>query len=257
MGGFSFASVILSYFLAAGGLLTGTLVIGYTHQSSQVVQLLLWAAGSLLGGFVAARASRGSTILEPAIGTIGLAATIVFMIAGSDAGKLMWHAGEVTSTGKIIAEIVGALVVGSLVGAFLSEKILGEATTSSIPWVLYSALTAFGAAFVGTFIAVVLFAKGEAATYDTLAKMMLAGVGIGALLGGLAVGASARTRPLIAAFLGGAVGVAGFFLMITVGEAKQHDADVQKGIAVLAVGGAIVMLVGAVGGWFTFGKRNA
>jgi len=123
--------------------------------------------------------------------------------------------------------------------------------------VLYAALTAFGASFVGTFIATVLFAKGDGATVETLAKMMLAGVGIGCLLGGLAIGASARLRVLGASFLGGAVGVAGFFLMITVQEGSTHDKDIVAGIAVLAAGGAIVTLIGSALGWATIGKREA
>ena len=257
MGGFSFASVILSYFLVAGGLLSGTLLIGYTHTSSQPLQFVMWAAGSFVGGFFAARASRGSTIIEPAIGAVLLIVTIVLMISGSSIGKLMWGSGEMTSVGKFIGELAGCLAVGALAGAFVSEKVMGEATLSGLPWVLYAALTAFGASFVGTFIATVLFAKGDGATVETLAKMMLAGVGIGCLLGGLAIGASARLRVLGASFLGGAVGVAGFFLMITVQEGSTHDKDIVAGIAVLAAGGAIVTLIGSALGWATIGKREA
>src|SRR5664279_2331524 len=168
MGGFSFASVVLSYFLVAGGLLTGTLLIGYTHTSSQPLQFAMWAAGSFVGGFFAARASRGSTIVEPAIGAVLLVVTIAAMIGGSDVGKLMWGSGEMTGVGKFIGELAASLAVGAIAGAFVSEKVMGEATTSGIPWILYSALTAFGASMVGTFVATVLFAKGDAATLDTL-----------------------------------------------------------------------------------------
>ncbi|MFT3692016.1 MAG: hypothetical protein QM831_02660 [Kofleriaceae bacterium] len=257
MGGFSFASVILSYFLAAGGLLTGGLLIGYTKQTNEVVVLALFAVGSFLGGFVAARASRGSTIIEPAIGTIALAATILLVLLGTDAKQLVWHSGEVTGAGKAIAEVVGALVVGALVGAFLSEKILGEATESSIPWIFYAALTGFGATVVGAFIAYVLFAKHGGGSEEKLGTMGLAGIGIGTLLAGLAVGASARTRPLIAALLGGAIGSAGFALLSAKASGQASDSDLPKVIAVFGVLGGVVMLIGALGGWYTFGKRNA
>jgi hypothetical protein len=257
MGGFSFASVILSYFLVAGGLLTGTLLIGYTHTSSQPLQFVMWAAGSFVGGFFAARASRGSTIVEPAIGAVLLVVTIAAMIGGSDVGKLMWGSGEMTGVGKFIGELAASLAVGAIAGAFVSEKVMGEATTSGIPWILYSALTAFGASMVGTFVATVLFAKGDAATLDTLAKMMIAGVAIGCLLAGLAIGASARVRVLGASLLGGALGCAGFFLMITVQQGSTHDKDVAAGIAVLAVGGAVVTLIGSALGWAMIGKRAA
>lgn len=257
MGGFSFASVILSYFLAAGGLLAGTLLVGYTRQTSDVAVLGMLAIGSLVGGFVAGRASRGSTIIEPAIGVIALAATIILMLVGTDVKELVWGEHGMTSAGKQIGEIVGALVVGALVGAFVSEKVMGEATRSSIPWVLYASLTSFGATMVGIFIGYVIFAKHGGGSQDTLGKMAVAGIAIGNLLGGLAVGASARTRPLLASFLGGAIGSAGFALLLTRIGNVEHDKDAQAGIAVFAGIGAIVMLIGALGGWFTFGKRNA
>ena len=59
MQGFSFASVILSYFLVGGGVFAGTLAIGLVKSGSELVLYLLLAAGALVGGFVAARASRG------------------------------------------------------------------------------------------------------------------------------------------------------------------------------------------------------
>ncbi|MEO8841865.1 MAG: hypothetical protein ABI591_31435 [Kofleriaceae bacterium] len=250
--------MILSYFLVAGGLLTGTLLIGYTHTSSQPLQFAMWAAGSFVGGFFAARASRGSTIVEPAIGAVLLVVTIAAMIGGSDVGKLMWGSNSgMTGVGKFVGELAASLAVGAIAGAFVSEKVMGEATSSGFPWILYAALTAFGASMVGTFVATVLFAKGEAATLDTLAKMMIAGVAIGCLLGGLAIGASARIRVLGASLLGGAIGCAGFFLMITVQQGSTHDKDVVAGIAVLAVGGAIVTLIGSALGWAIIGKRAA
>jgi hypothetical protein len=257
MGGFSFASVILSYFMVAGGLLTGTLVIGYTHQSSDPIRLVMWAAGAFIGGFFAARASRGSTILEPAIGAILLVVTIVAMIGGSDAGKLMWGSDGVTSVGKLVGEIAGALAVGALLGAFLSEKLLGEATQSAIPWLLYSSLTAFGAAFVAMFVAVVLFMKGDNVSIESLAKMMVAGVGIGGLVSGLAIGASARTRVLGAAFIGGVVGTAGFLAIFAIQQGSTHDKDAITGIAVFAAIGAVLSLIGAAIGWAAIGKRSA
>ena len=118
MGGFSFASVILSYFLVAGGLLTGTLGIAYLKPSSEIVAYMCFAAGSFLGGFIAARASRGSTIIEPAIGAVLLIATIVLMVGGTSIGKMMWHADGTT---KFIAAVAGCSAVGALGGDELSS----------------------------------------------------------------------------------------------------------------------------------------
>jgi hypothetical protein len=256
MGGFSFASVILSYFLVAGGLLSGSLLFGYLKSTSEAVGYLCIAAGSFVGGFVAARASRGATIVEPAIGAIAVIATIVGMIAGTSVGKYMWGAAQ-DETARLVAALAGSSAIGALAGAFVSEKLLGEATLSSVPWLVYSAFCTFGASALATFVTLILFVKttnGEQPE-DTLGKMMIVGVGVGCLLAGLAIGASARVRTLIASFLGGGAGVAGFFLLVT---RDVHDnKDAAAGIAVMAIGGAIVTLIGTALGWVTVGKRAA
>ena len=79
------------------------------------------------------------------------------------------------------AELTAALVVGAIAGAFVSEKAFGEATTSRASrGSCYSALTALwrDASFVGTIICVSLAVRGDAATLDTLATMMIVGVAI-------------------------------------------------------------------------------
>jgi len=259
MGGFSFASVILSYFLVSGGLLTGTLAIGYIKPTSEIVAYALFAVGAFVGGFVAARASRGSTIIEPAIGAVLLIATIVLMVGGTSIGKLMWNASS-TETTKFVAILAGCSAVGALGGAFVSEKFFGDATESSLPWIIYTSFSTFGACFMATFIAAVIAVGGHteeaAKAVDTIAKMTLAGVAIGCLVAGLAIGASARTRALGASFLGGGVGVAGFFLLVT-RDTVGHDKDAAAGVAVLAIGGAILTLLGSAIGWATVGKRTA
>src|SRR5206468_2736400 len=94
MGGFSFASVVLSYFLVAGGLFTGMLAAGYLKVSSELAIYAVLAAGTFVGGFVAGRASKGSTIVEPAIGAIAVIATIIGLLVGTDVGKAMWASDE-------------------------------------------------------------------------------------------------------------------------------------------------------------------
>src|SRR5687768_12710048 len=94
MRGFSFASVILSYFLIAGGMFTGILAIGTLKTDSQVVAYLLLAAGAFLGGFFAARASRGSTIIEPVLGAIAVVASVVGLVAATPIGKIIWGAAQ-------------------------------------------------------------------------------------------------------------------------------------------------------------------
>lgn len=86
MGG-SFASVILSYFLVAGGTFFAILLAGKLGIHNEYIGYLIMAAGAFLGGVVAARASRGSTIVEPAVGSIAMVGSLVVLgIAVSDSG---------------------------------------------------------------------------------------------------------------------------------------------------------------------------
>jgi len=257
MGGFSIASVVLSYFLTAGGLLTGSILITKLQTTSEVVGLLCWAIGSFIGGFFAARASRGSTIIEPAIGAVLVVATLVISVFGGDSARAMWHAGG-GSVGKFVAEITAALVVGAVAGAFVSEKAFGEATTSGAPWILYSALTSLGAMVMAAIICVLLAVRGEN-SIDKLATMVLVGTVAGAFLGGVAIGASARMRVMGPAFLGGALGVVALTLLsLTQGGGHgMHEDGAAAGVAIIAVIAGIVTMLGAGTGWAIWGKKNA
>src|SRR5262249_2392596 len=150
--GFSFASVILSYFLVGGGMFTATLVGQKLPLSSAIEVGGVLTAGAFVGGFVAARASRGQTILEPVLGAIAVIGTIVARAAAAPLGKLIWVMAEDQTTTFVGA--VGATgIVGALVGAFLAEKLFGEATRSSIPWLFYAALSVFGASLLAMLFA--------------------------------------------------------------------------------------------------------
>ncbi|MDX2094128.1 MAG: hypothetical protein SFX73_40230 [Kofleriaceae bacterium] len=260
MRGFSFASVVLSYFLVGGGMFVGLLAAGLIKVESEMVVYALMAAGAAVGGFVAARASLGSTILEAAIGAVAVVATVVGLAAGTEVGKLLWHVAP-DATMKFVGTIGVAATGGAIAGAFVSEKLLGEPSASSLPWLLYAALATFGACVLATVFASVLAtsAKNEA-DVESLAAGLIAGMGIGALLAGLASGASARARPLLTCLLGGGLGTAGFVYLIKVlagGGAKTSDGDATTAIAVFGVLGAVVTLIGTLIGWFTVGKRNA
>lgn len=255
--GFSFASVILSYFLVGGGMFSATLAVGELRLASEIAGYALFAAGAFVGGFVAARASRGQTILEPAIGAVAVVATIVGLAATTPVGKLIWVLAQ-DQTMKFIGAVGLAGVVGALAGAFISEKLLGEATQSSIPWLVYTALSALGACLLATLFASIIFLGDNAATRSglDLGMVVLIGIGGGCLVAGLAVGASARVRPLIAAFLGGGLGVAGFFALVT-RAIPPDNSDAAAVFAVLAGGGAIVTLIGTELGWVTVGRKQA
>ena len=260
--GFSFASVVLSYFLVGGGLFSGMLIAGLAKVESIYVVYMLMAAGAFVGGFVSARASRGSTVLEPAIGAIALIGTVVGLAAGTEIGKFMWHVSS-DGTIKFIALIGGVAGGGAIAGAYISEKTFGEATLSSGPWIVYCALAAFGSCMITTVLGTVLVAgnstaEGAGVDADALAKMLLAGLAGGCVIAGIAAGASARARPLGAAFLGGALGTAGFAMLIAQTATGGHgDADSAAVIGVFAGGGGILSFLGAALGWAVIGKKRA
>jgi hypothetical protein len=75
------------------------------------------------------------------------------------------------------------------------------------------------------------------------------------VLAGLAIGASARVRPLIAALLGGGIGIAGYCALLA--RTTPTDRDTVLGFAIFAGGGAIVTTIGTAIGWAAFGRRSA
>jgi len=253
--GFSFASVILSYFLIGGGMFTGTLLTSYLHVDSEYVAYGLLALGALVGGFIAARASRGSTVAEPALGAVLVVGSIVGLGALTPYGQLLWGSAH-DQTLKFVASVGVAGVVGALVGASLSEKLFGESTTSSVPWLLYTALTTFGSSVLVVLLSSLVFMSERGSSLN-MVSVILIGMAVGCLLGGIAVGASARARPLLAAFLGGGIGIAGLFTLIARAQSQPMEKDATIGFIVLAVGGSIVTLIGTAIGWAAIGRRQA
>jgi hypothetical protein len=256
--GFSFASVILSYFLVAGGTFLTTLVAARLGISNEYLGYVIMAVGAFVGGFFAARASHGSTIIEPALGAIIMVASLVGLglaVSSSETRSLIL----LPSTMKGLGLTAAASAGGGIAGAFVSEKLLGNSAVSSAPWIVYASIAGFGAAVIGTIFGGVL-GKGEPGPLYGL-------VAICCLLAGLASGASARSRPLLATLFGGAIGVGAFFylaIMIFVGifaRGEVRDAgipsEVYVGIAVVAVGAGLVTMIGALIGWAAVGKKAA
>jgi hypothetical protein len=255
MDGFSLASVVLSYFLIGGGMFTGMLVGSVLEVNNEIVTYALLGAGAFVGGFVAARASRGSTILEPAIGAVALVGTIVGLAATTALGKIMWAMAH-DETVRLVAGVGLTSLAGAIVGAFISERVFGEATESPLPWIIYTAFSVFGACLVALLIVAVVI-KGDAdESANHLGVRVIAAIGVGCLLAGMAVGASARMRPLGAAFLGGGIGVAGFFYLFLRMNGVPLNGDALAGLAILGGGGAVVTLIGAAIGWGVAGRNG-
>ena len=258
MGGFSFASVILSYFLISGGTFLTTLLAARLGLANEYLGYAIMAVGAFLGGFIAARASHGSTIIEPAIGAVVMIASIVGLglaVASSESRGVILLPANMKGIGLTAAASAG----GGIAGAFLSEKVLGKATTSSAPWLLYVAVAGFGAGVMGSIFGGVI-GKGEGGP-------LLGMVAVCCLLVGGAAGASARTRPLLASLFGGALGVFAFFYLAVVifvnlfpgarGAAEEGiPGEVYAGLAIMAGGAGLATMIGALIGWATVGKKN-
>jgi hypothetical protein len=265
--GFSLASVLLSYLMIAGGIsaaLLGLTVLEIDPSQTEYAFYAAFGAGAFVGGFFAARASHGSTIAEPAIGAVLLVATISALLIATPIGKMMWRLAQDQLT-RTAAFVGGASLVGALVGAWISERALGESTRSSIPWILYVAIAVIGGCFLSFLAAAaVRFGAVPASTVGGLAEderamqvTVLLGIGVGCLLAGFASGASARTRVLIAAFLGAAGGVFGFFALASELQGGRLDGDALAGAAVIAAGGGLVALLSTALGWVAVGRSRA
>ncbi len=259
----SFASIIISYLMIAGGISGAFLGLMSAHLGGAAAQVAFYGAfgaGAFIGGFLAARASRGSTIIEPALGALLLVATLCGLIVATPIGMLLWKIDTHDAT-KVAAIAGGAAFVGALIGAFISEKALGAATRSSIPWILYVAFAVIGGCFLAFCVTTALGSRiaqtvGEAVS-DTQTGTLLGGIGVGCLLAGLAAGASARTRVLVASFIGAAIGVFGFFMLSRFLEGGEPKADELAGAGIIACGGAVITLIGASIGWVAVGRRRA
>ncbi|MBV8761594.1 MAG: hypothetical protein JO257_30140 [Deltaproteobacteria bacterium] len=254
--GFSFASVVLSYFLIAGGTFFAALFAGRVGIHSEYLGYIVLALGGFLGGIVAARASKGSTIIEPGIGAVLLLGSVVALgVAGSGSSA---HVVLLPSAMKAIALTAAASAGGGIAGAFVTEKLFADAEPAGMSWVLFVALATFGAGMIGTTIGALL-SHGDAGPLVGMLALCCALVGI-------ASGASARSRPLAASFLGGVLGLGGFgMLSIYVframvatggGESDKIPPELYAGMAVIAVGGGLAAMIGALIGWSTVGSKQ-
>ncbi|CAN5799199.1 hypothetical protein BH11MYX3_BH11MYX3_29880 [soil metagenome] len=260
---FSFASVILSYFLIAGGTWGAGLLAARFGISSEYLAYLILGAGGFLGGMVAARASRGSTILEPAIGGGLLLVSLIAVgiIASGGSASMLF----VPSSMKAIAMTAGASAVGGIAGAFVAEKLFGHVEAGAGGWLLYTALAGFGVGVVGTMLGTAIGSGSSGAMFGMLV--------VCSLLLGLAAGASATKRILGVSFLGTAIGLFGFFFLAVYlftslfGSTNSErggetglaaiPSEVYAGLATVAAGAGIVALIGAAIGWTTWGKSSS
>ncbi|MCC6995509.1 MAG: hypothetical protein IT370_12935 [Deltaproteobacteria bacterium] len=256
--GFSIASVILSYLLVAGGVVLALVgeFAGKFDLGRYTIHMVM-GAGAVVGGFLAARASRGSTILETAIGGGLVIVSLAALLYSTWFGGMIFALGQ-AKKGALIA--AGLCAVGGGLGAFVGER-LGESGKSSLPFLVYAAVAVLGGCFLTYLTVMALSARSLggllSAQRSVVGAQLLIGLGAGALVTGATCGALARTRILLASALGGAAGVFGFFFLVVRLFGNEMSGDNLRGSLVLAAGGGIVALVGSLVGWKTFGQRNA
>ena len=255
-GGFSVASVVLSYFLVAGGVALGLIGLTLLKPEQEAMLYVAILAGSALGGFAAGRASRGTTVTEPAIGGVLVVATLAGIFVGTDAGDFLWHVAKDEIT-RLVAIAAGAAILGALAGAIVSEKVLGAHSRAAAVWLVHVAIAVLGAAFVAMLVLLAATLRGQ--TGDGVqAGIYFGSMAAGALLAGLAAGASAPRRILLASFLGTIAGVMGFYLLMrTLPGVNDDQGDAAAGFAIIGVGCGLVTLLGAAIGWAAIGKRHA
>jgi|KBSSwiStaDraftv2_1062776.scaffolds.fasta_scaffold350217_2 hypothetical protein len=262
--GFSFSSVILSYLMIAGGVGAASLGAASLHVEGQLLLHASFAAGGFGGGFFAARASRGSTVLEPVLGACLFVATLAALVMSTTVGRMLWSFGQAEMT-RTALTVSGCALAGALLGAWISERALGDSTRSAIPWVLYVAIAVGGACLIAFMAAAALRMGGvEPADLGALAAddrvmhaTILVGIGVGCLLAGLVAGASARTRILFAAWLGAGGAIFGFFQLAGRIAGSTVDGDALLGAAFIAACGGLLALLAAAIGWAVAGTRHA
>ncbi len=261
--GFSFSSVVLSYFLITGGTFFALLLAGRVGLQSEYLGYIVLALGGFLGGLVAARASRGSTIIEPALGAVLMILTFIGIgvaASGAGAGVIFMPQGM-----KAIALVSAASAGGGIGGAFLGEKLFGEDTPAGPSWVLFITVAGFGAGVIGTTFGAFL-AKGGGERSDATGPV-LGMLALACFLMGIAAGASATRRTLGASFLGGFLGLGGFFFLAIYvfagmlgtkgGGIGNIPPEVYAGMGIMAAGAGIATLIGSAIGWSVIGQKTA
>jgi hypothetical protein len=254
---FSLSAVLLSYFLTGGGLVLGLLLVSRLGLHQRAALYLMLGVGGAIGGLLAARATAGTTVLEPAIGGLLLVVTMVSIFIGTGAGEFLWQVGKDEIVRQVA--IAGAvLAAGSVVGAVAGERLLSGQSTTAVAWLVHVAVATLGACFVAMVLIVGLMLHGTQDT-ATIGGSFFGAVALGGVLTGLVVGATAPRRLLGATFLGVGAGVMGFFVLMLALPNRDPDkaGDAAAGFLIIGVGCGLLAMLGGAIGWRLIGKRAA
>lgn len=251
----SFSSILLSYFLVAGGLAVGLLLFAKLGVTSEPAFYGMLALGGVIGGFGAARGSRENTIVEPAVGGLLVIASVVGVMLGTDVGSAVWHLAK-DEIVRMIAFAALAAGAGALIGALIAEKLITGHARGQLAWLLLVSIAIFGASMVALIVLFGVMIRGSA-DQDTNIGVYFGATLLGAFLAGLAAGASAPRRILLMTMLGGVVGMLGFYSLLLSRESVKDRGNAMAGAVIIGIGCGVVALVGAAIGWRIVGKRHA
>lgn len=252
----SISSILLSYFLVAGGLALGIILFAKMGGGGKALFYAMLGVGGVIGGFVAARGSRDATIIEPAIGGLLVIVSMVVVFVGTEIGGVLWNVAQ-DEVIEIVGLAGGAAAAGAIVGALLSEKLVAGYAQGSLEWLVLIAFTMLGACIVAFIVACGVAVRGTTDA-STLAGVYFGAMAGGALLAGLAVGASAPRRMLLLSLVGAVIGVMGFYLVIlTLPTTKDDEGKAALGFFIIGIGCGLLTLLGAAIGWGIVGKRHA
>lgn len=238
---FSFAWVLVSYFLICGGLCAAAAGYAAVGARDPGAGYAAFFVGAAVGGFLAGRASPHKSYAEPALAAALVVVSVLLFVRSTPMGKMaMSFVGDEVNRHAMIAG--GLAFAGGFFGAAL-----GEATQPRDPsfvpvrWLFLGALISLGALFAGGTAAAILLLNdaGEAAlaqmwstgavdpakplvTEDRVTVVAAAAAACAALLGGFVTQLGAPRRLLLPAAGGVFIAMTGVLLAIAV-AAKRTD----------------------------------
>jgi hypothetical protein len=266
--GSSLGWVVVSYFLVLGGIAAAMVIAVATEIRDERIGYGLVAAGAAIGGLFAGRASPHLSLLEPAVAAALVIASLVVFLSQTLLGQLvdvLIHAvtADTASDGsdrwRHIGIIAGVAAVGGLVGGLIGELTRrGEPSPGALRWMGMAILITSGTLLASSIVSHVLLvdralrdggmarvlAGDSLVTDDALVRVTLIALAAGAFLGGLVTQGAAPVRRLAAIGVAVAVGYGGLLLAL-VDPRHGMDSDTAVGVAVIAVAGGLLAIVGA------------
>lgn len=244
--------VIGSYFPVAGAFLLAFYAGALLKVTGEIPVLGLLAAAACVGGYLAARASRGTTILEPALGAALFIFSLIFLVLtksmdGMSAATNISFSNSAGTT--FLLKIVGAFAVGGFGGACLGEMRPGSRSGRPGQFVmtLYAFFTVLGGLFIG-FVLLAILARPT--SMDEAILLVLIFLASASFMGGFVsrLAGSNGGATVIGAFLAGGALLAPF-----IGDGGSGRLN---GAAIISLGVILCAFIGSLVGGVFAGKDS-